>query len=479
MHSEKESEQKLDLFNLVDRFGKIMCRIWYVALVLVVLFSSVFYIREARSFTPMYECRVVFSVSSSYNGSDIFTTTYYDNAAAQQLASAFPSILSTDLMRDLIRQELGKSYINGNITATATENTNMLVLKVRSSSAQDAYDILRATVDSFPQVASFMVDNPQAVVMNEPEVPTRPVNAFSWKGPVVRGALIGFVLACGIGLALTFATRVVTSVDQLKAIANLPILAVLPKVTPKKRRGENNTIKADIGADPAMAESLRGMSLKLRKSLAGEKSRVILITSTVSGEGKTTVAANLARTLAEDGSRVIVVDADLRKQSIADQFGGKIKGKGLMLALSNPKNPVAKYMVKVDENLSYMSGASTSKTHYSIDTRRMRGLLDTLGKDFDYIVVDTPPCGVVADTMLLCHFATAVLYVVRPDRATEPQIVDNVTAMYERNVAVEGFIFNGQPRKHSRYGYGKYGYHYGYGYGSGYGYGYGKSRKKS
>lgn len=477
MHSEKESEQKLDLLNLLDRFGKIMFRIWYVTLVLVVLCSSVFYIREVRSFTPMYECRVVFSVSSSYNGTDIFTTTYYDNSAAQQLAAAFPSILSTDLMKDMIRQELGKSYINGNITATATENTNMLVLKVRSSSAQDAYDILRATVDSFPQVANFMVDNPQTVVMNEPEVPTHPVNSFSWKSPVLKGTLIGLILSCGFGLVMTFAIRAVTSVDQLKAIANLPILAVLPKVTPKKRRMDDNKIKAEIRSDPAMSESLRGMSLKLRKSLAGETSKVILITSTVSGEGKTTVAANLARTLAEDGSRVVIVDADLRKQSIADQFGGKIKGKGLMLALNNPKNPVAKYMVKVDENLSYMSGQSMKKSHYSIDARRMHGLLETLNGDFDYIIVDTPPCGVVADTILLCHFATVVLYVVRPDRATEPQIVDNVTAMYERNVPVEGFVFNGQPRKHSRYGYGKYGYHYGYGYGSGYAYG--KSRKQS
>jgi hypothetical protein len=68
---------------------------------------------------------------------------------------------------------------------------------------------------------------------------------------------------------------------------------------------------------------------------------------------------------------------------------------------------------------------------------------------------------VVADTLLLCHFAGLVLYVVRPDRATEPQIVDNVTAMYDRNIPLEGFVFNGQSRLSRRYGYG-----YGYGYGN-------------
>ena len=224
-----------------------------------------------------------------------------------------------------------------------------------------------------------------------------------------------------------------------------------------------------------MTESLRGLSLKLRKKLAGAQNRVIMITSSASGEGKTTIAVNLARTLAEDGNSVVVVDADLRKQSVAEQFGSQDAGRGLMVCMKNPKVPVLDCLKQSDcENLMYLSGKSVEKGHYSIDARGLKGIFQTLNEEFDYVIVDTPPCGVVADTLLMCHFAGIVLYVVRPDRATEPQIVDNVTTMYDRNIPIDGFVFNGQSRLSRRYGYG---YRYGYGSRYGYGYGYGKREK--
>lgn len=459
--------QKLDIFNLAQRFVKMMLRMWYVVLALIVACSLFFSVRAYRSFTPMYQCSVTISVKSNYVGSDIFTVSYYDNSAAQQLVEAFPNLLSTDLMRDLILQELGTGYINGTTTATVIPNTNMVNLTVRSRDPQAAYDILRATVKSYPEVALYMIDNPQTVVMNEAKVPQKPYNSFSWKSAAIRGGLVGGMIAVLLIIGATFLTRVVTSVEQLKSITNLPILAVLPKVNPKKRKA-GKQVTMDVHNDPGMIEALHGLSLKMRKTLAGEENRVILITSSVSGEGKTTLAVNLARTMAEDGSRVVVVDADLRKQSVAVQLGRKETGKGLMGCLTSQKLNVLDYVHEAEENLHYISGRSVRKAHYSIDSRRMKAILAELNEAYDYVIVDTPPCSMVADTMLLSALASLVLYTVRPDRATEPQIVDHITAMYERDIPIEGFVFNGQSRSRA-----------GYGYGRGYGYGYKNYGKKS
>lgn len=454
MDYEANQPQKLDLMNILDRFIRVMKRFWYVAVILALLGGSVSYVRGKNSFRPMYECKVVFSVTSSYGSSDIFSTTYYDNSAAQQLAEAFPNILSTDLMKDLICEELGKSYINGSISASAISNTNKLILSVRSSNAQDAYDILRATIESYPRVAIYMVDNPQAVVLSEPKVPTSPVNQFSWKGPVLKGSAMGLLLACGLGLALTFLNRVVTSAEQLKAITSLPILGSLPQVRQKKRNSGKTVIR-NFATDAAMVESLRALSLKLRKTLATSGGKVIALTSSVSGEGKTTVAVQLARTMAEDGRRVLVVDGDLRKQSVANQFGGTASGEGLLECLANDKHDVLSCIKPAGETLDYLSGTSARTSRYTVEYRRLFRVMDLLRKRYDYIILDTPPMGIVADTLIMCQCADITLYVVRPEQSTEPQIVDNVTELYQRHVKVQGFVCNGMPRNRGDHRYGK------------------------
>ena len=465
MQTEKDPvETPLDVIDLLRRFGKTLRRFWLLVIVLGLLCSGVWYVRAARSFSPYYTARAVFTVSSGY-GDDIFNSGYYDNATAQQLAAAFPYMLNTDVMRDLMKQELGTNYINGSISASSTANTNMFVLQVRSASAQDAYDILVAAITCFPQVAVYMVDNPQIIVREEPQVPTEPSNSFSWKQPVMKGLMVGLVLGLAIVAALTMLNKTVSTEEQLKAVANLPILAVFPKIQTKKRRSGTRQVLT-AGSDHSLAESLRGMTLKVRKILEEQQNKVILITSTMKGEGKTTVATNLALALAGEGQRVVLLDADLRSQSVAQRFGNAPGRYGLIDCLKNPKLPVGDCLTWVrEEKLAYISGASVSSRRYSIDGKGMRRVLDELSGAFDYVIMDTSPCGLVADTALLCHFAGCVLYVVKPDYARESQILDMVNGLYERGAPLEGFVFNGVNRRGSRYGYGYgYGYKYGYGY---------------
>ena len=103
----------------------------------------------------------------------------------------------------------------------------------------------------------------------------------------------------------------------------------------------------------------------------------------------------------------------------------------------------------------------------------MRKILQDLSHEFEYVIIDTAPCGIVADATLLCHYASSLLYVVKPDYASRKRIVDCVNSLYEKGAPITGFVFNGMERSYNNQGYGsKYGY--GYGYGS-----YGKKRRRS
>ena len=474
MREMEKAPEGATFLELADRYLRQLRRLWAVILVLTILGSAFFAIRAKRSFTPMYEAKARFSISSSYEGDDVFSASYYDNAAAQQLASAFPHLLTMDLMRELMLQKLDAPYINGTITPYSVVGTNMFVLTVRSTSAQDAYDILIAAIECFPKVAVYMVDNPRADVLEEIRVPQRPVNSFSWTDSLIDGAVKGLALGLALAALMTLLTRNITSVRQLKSGANIPILATFPQLTAKKRRKQTQTMLTSE-ADGGFAEALRGLGLKVRKELAEKQDKVIVVTSTISGEGKTTTAANLAMALSEDGSRVVLVDADLRNQSLGRIYGGE--SKGLMACLKSDRIDVLDQLHQIPgTDVFYLSGPSAPDWKYAIDRKQMLRVLDRLKEHFDYVVMDTSPCAMVADTALLCRFGGCVLYVVRSDWARESQVLDHISLLHEREVSLSGIVYNGVPRRSHGYGYG-YGYGYGSRYGYGYGYGYGTKKK--
>jgi len=389
----KEELEKIDLFQLIGRFEKYLRRYWLVAVLLAALFGGIFFIREERAFEPMYQSRAMFSVSSGYSADDIFSSSYYDNAAAQQLASAFPYMISTQVMRDLMMEQLGTNYINGIITPAAVADSNMFTLTVLSNSPKDAQDILNATIDAFPLVAVYIVDNPQLIIREEASYSEVPINSFSWKGPVAKGAALGLFLALGGIALLAFFSKTVTSTDQLKHTVNLPVLAVIPDIRIKRRRSEKNHFIM-TSTNPELTETMRSLALKARKLLENESKRVILVTSTLSGEGKTTISCNLATSLANEGHRVVLVDADIRSQSVAERFGLDEEYASLLDCLHDSECNVLECLQYVPgTNLAILSGESMTERRYNIDGKAMRRILYNLSQHFDYVVMDTAPCG--------------------------------------------------------------------------------------
>ncbi|MBQ9762509.1 MAG: AAA family ATPase [Oscillospiraceae bacterium] len=479
---EPNAQEPIKLINVMIRVKNAFFQLWPLVLVLMILGGSVSYVRAKRAFVPLYESKAIFTVESGYTAEDIFGTgAYYDQFAAQEMASAFPHIISTDMMRDLVMNETGKPYINGASTAYAVVDSNMLVLSVTSTVPQDAYEYLNAIIECYPQVAVYMVDNPHVNIMQNPNLPTVPFNSFSGLGSAAKGAILGAVLGMAIVFVCGLLTRTIQTADELKSSINLPILVALPKVVLKKRRnGTSPMITAE--SDPNMAETLRGLRLKVKKMLEEKGKKTVLVTSTVAGEGKTTVAVNLAYSLVKDGHKVMLLDTDLRSQSVARCLGEKSVGPNLLDCLKGEAKLLDCIRDTKNGKLCFLSGRSTDKRHYTLDHRAIQRLLDQLTGQFDFIIMDAPPSEVVSDAHTLCRCADCVLYVVKQDYAKKSQVLNSVTALHQKDIKIDGCIFNGVPQFHRQYGYGYrstygYGYDYGYrkySYGSKYGYGYGK-----
>lgn len=476
-----KNQNYIDISELLSRFFRELKKLWIPAIIVTAAFAVLFALRAKMNYTPMYQSRAMFTVSSGYSSDDILSYSYYyDNEAAKQLAAAFPYMLGTDVMNELVKNELGVSYINGSIRAEAVADTNLFILTVTSSDPQDAYDILEAVIASYPRVALYMVDYSQVIMKSEPTVPTAPYNSFSWKGSAVKGGMLGLGLSCLAALVLAMMRKTIFSATDLKASANVPILASVARTSAKKRRSGKGIISlTHAGVDPDFVEAMRGLRIKLLRAMTEPGAQVILVTSTLPGEGKTTISANLALSLASSGLRTVLIDTDLRKQDTKAAVGVNDTRPGLPEYMTDSNIKVASMLSPVPGSSLEVICSTAAKRRPPMNAHKLEQLIERLRPDYDYIVLDTPPCGIISDAKFICRCADAIVYVVRHDYASRNQIVDSMQELADQKAKLTGCVLNDTPAvSHSkRYGYGQYGYgKYGYGKTGYKKYGYGRDK---
>lgn len=477
----QESENVIDLSTLFRNFFRIFFRRLWVVILAAVIGGSAMGYRSYKAYTPYYEAKAIFAVSAGYTYAlDVQSySTYYDTTAARQVVSTFSDIISTEAMRELIAQSLGKDTFNATISASlAAENSNLFALTVRSSDPQEAYDVLNAVMENYPRVAAMVLGDTRIYVIEEATVPASPANSRSWKGSAVKGAILGagvVVLIMGI-IALSIHT--VNSADDLKNAVSIKCLGTLPYCRVKKRTGGNGSILiTESSASRPFTEAILTVRARLLHYCKKNDAKVILITSTVPGEGKTTLAANLAVSLAQNGSKVILVDADLRLQSLRRFFRVRHESRGLVDALEAQNPYLPGFLTDVGvENLKLISGGSSAAPFSILRSKKIKNIFEKLRDMADYVIVDTPPSGMLSDAESFIRYSDGVIYVIKADYASRSQIIDNIQSLSENRAEMIGYVIGGVHKSGGNYGYG-YGSKYGYNYKS-YGYNYGKEGKE-
>lgn len=459
-----------DFSRILRNFWKELRRLWAVVLVLTVLYGGITLFRRMRSYVPMYRAEAIFSVSGNYAASiDILDYNYYyDNSAAEQQSTLFPYVLRTDAMTERIKAKLGKDTINGTISAKSMTDTNLFVLSVTSRNAQDAYDILCAVIEVYPQVSHLIAGNSQLSICREPFVPTEPYNSFTWKTPLAKGLLTGFVLGMAVVLLISVTKKTVRSSKEVKKFLNLECLGKIQYI-PAKKRSSQSGINISLHKNSSMTESFRSLRTKLLK-LPGpsDGGKVLVFTSTLAGEGKSTLAANTALSLASGGYKTLLIDGDLRKQGLKKLLG--ITEPSVSLLELNSKQMEAgakKILTYRNTGLGIMAGDDGSSNPIPfLKSRTFRMFVEQCRKHYDYIIIDTPPAGLIVDTAIISRYADSVIYVIREDYASRSQIYNSLQLLHENGANLAGFILNCTSMAESgKYGYNGYGYRYGYGYG--------------
>jgi capsular exopolysaccharide synthesis family protein len=220
--------------------------------------------------------------------------------------------------------------------------------------------------------------------------------------------------------------------------------------------------------DQRFIEGYRIIRTALAYSWSEPGSRIITVTSTAPGEGKTLTAVNLALTLAAQEGRTLLIDADLRKPSAHLLVRGR-KSPGLSdVLVGRAKASEAIQPSLRDANLAFLpSGTHAPSPPDLLTNRTMRGLLEGLRKFYDWIIIDTPPVGAVSEPLILAPLTEGVVVVAGAEMVPRKAVLHTLERIHETGARILGIVLNrAQVDKHSYYYSHYYGHYYGRHYGS-------------
>lgn len=479
MSEYKENEpQKIDIVDLMQDAIKGLKRFWWLVVGLALIFGAQSYFTVSTGYVPEYVASATFAVSCKGNESD-----FLNKETAEQMAEVFPYILRSGVLENEIALDMGLESMPGSISMSVEEGTNLFTISARASDAQVSYELLQATLRQYPEVAKFVIGEIEMDLLDETGVPKDSGLDYTIRGSVKEGAMKGAIIGLGIIAVYVLTRKTVKSRKNLKNTVNLSDYGSIPFVALKKRKKKNVNVAVNLKNERVSRvylEAIRKLRIKVMKEMEQGEHRSLLVTSSIPGEGKTTIASNLALTIAKQGKHVILVDCDPRNPSVASVMDEKEVHPGIGAVL---KNQVSLKEALTEEEISggrlqiLYGGKPDTSVAKLLGTKQMEALIKVLERQADIVILDTAPAELLADASALAKYVDAALYVVKQDYAKKGQIRNGVQALSMSGIEIIGSVFNADKSRKS----GGYGYGYGYkNYGSYYGYGYGYygNRKK-
>ncbi len=291
---------------------------------------------------------------------------------------------------------------------------------------------------------------------------------------LVGGLLVSLIV---VFIRVLFFDRI-ENAEQLKAVTHVPVFGEIIL----SEKAEENYVVVDSDPKSAITESFRTVRTNLEYLPIPDGGKVVLVTSYRPNEGKTFCSVNLSAILAKAGKKVLLLELDLHKPKV---------GKGLNM--SSPVGLSGILVGKMDvasciehtqvENFDVvLSGPTPPNASELVLSRHLAELLAYGRQHYDYVMIDTPPVGLITDALVMMKHVDATLFVINARFANRDHVKNALEVHQHNPVKNFGFILNGVRMKRSKYYYNTnygYGYRYAYGYGTGYGYGYGYGGRRS
>lgn len=445
--------EKIEILSLLLDFLRVFRRMWIYVLIFALIGSGLSGYRANAAYVPYYMASATFTVNiySEQVSSTTSSTSFYDSEAAEQMARVFPHILTSGVLLRRVAKDLGVDVVSGSISAAAEANTNLFTLSVRDRDPERAYATLQSVLKNYPEISETVIGKVNMKLFDESGVPTYPANGKALKGAIAKGALAGAALAFMWMVLVTLSRKTVRREEDCPKYIHKKCLGTVPYIRPKRRSDDISRYLniSDEATHVDFTESIRIIRNKVTRSAKENGIKVILVTSAMPGEGKSTIATNLAISLAQEGKYVALVDCDFRNPS--DDEVLKIKTDKGMTDVINGKAKVSECLKKIEVDgvrgkvkMLYLPvGKAVQDPSTMLGSEYMRQIIHSMRRKMDYVILDSAPVGLLTDASVLAQHADGAIFVVKKDFAKVDHLLSGMGHLLEANVHVLGCVLNG------------------------------------
>jgi succinoglycan biosynthesis transport protein ExoP len=450
-------EEVLDLQVMLQA----LLKWWWMIALLTLFFSVAAYFYTSYTYVPQYTATATMVVNSKQakvvNGQLVEVN---DVALSKKLVDTYSIILRSDRVLEMVAGDLGiylpLSFMYHSVSVANPKDTEVITVAVRDTDPGLAASVCNSIMKVAPEAIAGTVEVGSVNVVDYAEVPTHPGPPATVRNAAV-GGLLGLMLGAGLALLFRYFDNTVKNDEDIRDKLGLAVLGCIPLL--RKGRAAVPLAGAQGNGDgrevSSYRETFKIAGTKLHYAAHVHNSRKLLITSALKGEGKTTAALNLAVSLARGGKSVLVVNCDLRKTGNPKLLGLPIEeGKGLAQVLAGELEAADAVVTVEKAGISFMpAGAVVSNPSELLGSDGMAGLLARLEKDFDYILLDTPPACLFTDAVALSCYSDGVVFVIKQSCAKLDSIY--LTLEHFRNVdaLILGCILNEIKEKEAGYSY--------------------------
>jgi succinoglycan biosynthesis transport protein ExoP len=433
----------------VDQFLRTLWR-RKLTLVMTVLIATATTYVLARSAPKVYAATATLFVGDRKSALD----DYQALQSAQSLTKTYAELIQSRNVADRVAAQLHDgttgSDLLDKVTFQPISETQLVSITAEGGSARTAaltanqyagtfIDYARTNLASQTKSEISLVDAaqpPQSAVRPQPLLYT--AIAF----------LVSIFLGCALALLRDTFDRGLGDDDELNRALGAPVLARIPAVSARRLEGAK---------EEQFLEAFRILRVNLSYAAPGRRLRSVLITSAEPGEGKTTTALALARVLAEQGERVLIIEGDLRRPSLAQSLEMPADRPGLAQYLSRDERLADVTYATSIPNVSVLpAGAAAPAPSWLLQPERLQRLMVEAMEWAEFLIVDSPPLSAGADASLLAHAAGDVLFLVNEQRSRRSKAVAAVRQLRQAGARVTGIILNGvqESGEYGVYGYG-------------------------
>ncbi len=462
--SRAKPEAEVDLQTLVSAIFR---RIWLIGIISV-LCAIIAFMGTYMFVSPKYQCYTVFYVNNSISMGDDLSIEYGDISASKSLVESYLIILLTrQTLTDVIDYsgvDVDYLELRKMITAKSMNNTEIIRVIVTADDPEDAFKLAEAIEYVLPNRIAAMIEGSSAKVVDTAVVSNIRTGPDYSIGATV-GFLAGALLSVSVIVLRTLMNTRVRSEEDITRNCRHPVLAVVPNMNASSKGGYYGYGQNKQSVSQRMANMLRphelfgpGISFaateaykllrtKIMFSFAdGKRCRVIGISSPLAGEGKSLSAVNLAFSLSQTGKKVLLVDCDLRRPSVAAKLDLE-RDPGLSTYLTDQcelDQIIQPCGIANEENAFQVIAAGPNPPNpvELLSSQRMSDFLKLLRQEYDYILLDLPPVGEVSDALSFAKQADGMLLIVRHNYCDRNVLRNVVNQFQYMEAKILGVVYN-------------------------------------